>query len=124
MAAHNELGKWGEDIAACYLAAKNYAIIARDWRHGHRDLDIIASYEGWLVIVEVKTRARNWLVSPEEAVDSRKMRSLCIAANAYIKINRVNAPVRFDIIAVTGDTGGYDINHIENAFVPPVSRRW
>ena len=42
MAAHNELGKWGEDTAADYLQRNGYTIIERDWKSGHRDLDIIA----------------------------------------------------------------------------------
>ena len=42
MASHNELGKWGEDIAANYLERLGYTIIERDWKSGHRDLDIIA----------------------------------------------------------------------------------
>ena len=42
MAAHNELGKWGEEMAAEYLQQKGYRIIERDWRSGNRDIDIIA----------------------------------------------------------------------------------
>ena len=42
MAAHNELGKWGEDLAADYLQRKGYTIIERDWKSGRRDLDIVA----------------------------------------------------------------------------------
>ena len=42
MADHNELGKWGEDLAADYLQRKGYTIIERDWKSGRRDLDIIA----------------------------------------------------------------------------------
>lgn len=30
MAAHNELGKWGEDVAAAYLERKGYTIVERD----------------------------------------------------------------------------------------------
>lgn len=56
MAQHNELGKWGEDLAARMLEDKGYRIIARDWRDGHKDLDIVAIDDGWLVVVEVKTR--------------------------------------------------------------------
>ena len=43
-----------------------------------------------------------------------------IAANAYLKCYHLNAPIRFDIITVTGtpDTS-YTINHIPNAFYPP-----
>ena len=46
MAEHNDLGKWGEDLAVDYLQRKGYVILERDWRSGHRDLDIIA-LDGW-----------------------------------------------------------------------------
>lgn len=123
MAAHNELGKWGESLAADYLTAKGYAILARNWRVGHRDIDIVAFHNDTLVIIEVKTRTANTFVSPEEAVDYQKIRSLCIAANAYVKQKRINAPIQFDIIAITGNASDYNINHIEQAFLPPLSRR-
>ena len=59
MAAHNELGRWGEQIAAEYLQKKGYWIMFRDWKVGHRDLDIIAKQNDVVVIVEVKTRRNN-----------------------------------------------------------------
>lgn len=123
MAVHNELGKWGEDTAARYLSDKGYVIIARDWRIGHRDIDIIAMHQGWLVVIEVKTRAHGSIVTPEEAVDYRKIQSVCLAANAYVKANRIDAPIRFDIIAVTGNCYNYEINHIKDAFTPPLRTR-
>lgn len=49
MATHNELGKWGEDCAADYLQRMDYTIVARDWKSGHRDIDIIAIDEETLV---------------------------------------------------------------------------
>ena len=56
MAAHNDLGKWGEDRAADYLQRKGYRIVARNWKSGHRDIDIIAmdgdEYDGTVVFVE------------------------------------------------------------------------
>ena len=52
MAAHNELGQWGENLAAEYLCSKGYVIIDRDWRSGHRDLDIIAEDGDVVVFVE------------------------------------------------------------------------
>ena len=74
MAAHNELGKWGEDCAVDYLQRKGYTIVERDWKSGHRDIDIIAADEdGTLVFVEVKTRRNRLFGNPEEAVDWRKM---------------------------------------------------
>ncbi len=120
MAVHNELGKWGEDTAASYLEDKGYEILCRDWRCGHRDLDIVAHKDGELIIVEVKTRRNAVFMEPEEAVSYQKAQSISIAANAYVKRYGINAPIRFDIIAITGtpDTN-YEIKHIPNAFYPP-----
>jgi len=53
------------------------------------------------------------------AVDRRKVRSLMIAANAYIKLFKIDKEVRFDIIAILGDNDdNMEINHIEDAFLP------
>ena len=74
MAAHNELGRWGEDLAAAFLEEKGYELIERDWKSGHHDLDIVAKDGSTLVIVEVKTRRNRLYGNPEEAIDYRKRR--------------------------------------------------
>ena len=120
MAAHNELGKWGEEMAARYLLDNGYAIIERDWHYQRRDLDIIASKDGILIIVEVKTRHNTAYTLPEEAVGYEKAKSIAISSNAYVKTHRINMPLRFDIIAVTGSPDSdYTIKHIPDAFYPP-----
>lgn len=119
MAAHNDLGFWGEQMAADYLESKGYRIMRRNWRCGRRDIDIVATDFRNLVIVEVKTRRNNDFTEPEESVDRRKIRSLALAANAFVKEQQTDLPVRFDIVTVTGapDTG-HEIEHIEDAFMP------
>ena len=104
MAEHNELGKWGEDEATLYLENEGYVVIDRDWKAGKRDLDILAvSPDGkTLVVVEVKTRSGEEYQQPEEAVDARKMRNLAIAANTYVKEQKVEKELRFDIVTVVG----------------------
>ena len=79
MARHNELGKIGEDYAAEFLEHAGYGIIERDWRQGHRDLDIVArTPDGTTVVfIEVKTRSSDVVMHPDEAVDVRKIRNLC-----------------------------------------------
>lgn len=121
MARHNELGKWGEEAAAEYLVKKGYAIRERNWRLGHRDLDIIAVTEDarTLVFVEVKTRENDELMSPEAAVDFKKIRSIGYCANAYIKSLNLDTEIRFDIITVVGvPSSEPQITHIEDAFNP------
>ena len=114
MAEHNELGKWGEDEATLYLENEGYVVIDRDWKDGKRDLDILAvSPDGkTLVVVEVKTRSGEEYQQPEEAVDVRKMRNLAIAANTYVKEQKVEKELRFDIITVVGV--GHQVKHIEH----------
>ncbi|MBR7052890.1 MAG: YraN family protein, partial [Bacteroidaceae bacterium] len=54
MAQHNSTGNSGEDLAADYLVAKGYFIVERNWRSGHKEIDIVARREGVVVFVEVK----------------------------------------------------------------------
>lgn len=121
MAEHNDLGKWGEDEAGRYLESRGYVILERDWKCGKRDLDIIALNEeqDTLVFVEVKTRRNDDLQKPEEAVDERKIRNLAVAANSYVKLNKVQQDIRFDIVTVLGKRNQMEsIEHIEDAFNP------
>ena len=76
MAAHNELGKWGEDLATAYLEQKGYTIVERDWKSGRRDIDIIARDGNTVVFVEVKTRKNSVFGAPEEAIDFHKLQNL------------------------------------------------
>ena len=116
MAAHNELGKWGEDLAVAFLQGQGYTIIERDWKSGRRDIDIIAKDEtGTIVFVEVKTRRSRVFGEPEDAIDYRKMQSLQQAINHYIKFRHLNGNVRFDIISIVGTIGTEpEINHIKD----------
>lgn len=121
MAEHNDLGKWGEDVAVSFLEKKGYRICDRDWKVGKRDLDIVAMTEDGqqLVFVEVKTRQSADMQEPEQAVDSRKMRNLAFAANAYVKSHDWSLQIRFDIISVIGKMKNEEqVEHWIDAFNP------
>ena len=98
MAIHNALGKAGEDAAAAYLERNGYEIRDRNWRKNHLELDIVATKDNELIIVEVKTRSNTEYVEPQDAVNWQKVRRIVIAADAYIKHFCIDMPVRFDII--------------------------
>ena len=112
-ATHNEVGVWGEDEAVRFLQNKGYTIVERDWKSGHRDIDIIATDGETMVFVEVKTRRNRVFGEPENAVNYEKMQNLRAALNHYIKYHHYNGKVRFDIISVIGtpDGGLTEINH-------------
>lgn len=120
MAEHNELGKAGENAAVAYLEEHGYLIQHRNWRKGHFELDIVAAKENELVIVEVKTRSNTLFAQPEEAVDLPKIKRTVRAADTYMKLFQIDVPVRFDIITVIGENGNFRIDHIKEAFYPPL----
>ncbi len=120
VAAHNTLGTAGEDAAAAYLAREGYVIRDRNWRMNRFELDIVAAKDGELVVVEVKTRAGNASMEPQEAVGLKKIRRIVAAADAYVRLYALDMPVRFDVIAVTGRQGAFTVNHFAGAFYPPL----
>jgi len=122
MAPHNERGKEGEEEARKYLLSNGYNIYESNWRFHHFELDIIAEKDGMLVVVEVKTRSSESLLTPEEIVDKRKIRRTVEAADAYIRFKNINLPVRFDIIGIfVQPNGTTSIDHIEDAFLAPLN---
>ena len=124
MAWHNDIGRWGEEVAANLLKQKGYSILERNWRTGSLEVDIIAADKQNMVFVEVKTRATRFAGKmPEEYVDKDKKANLCRAANTYIKLNRVTKNIRFDIVSILVDSSTQQIarlEHLENAFYPPL----
>jgi putative endonuclease len=119
MAEHNKLGSDGEKAAENYLISRGYSIVERNWHSAHKELDLIASHQGWLVIVEVKTRTGNRWERPEVAITDRKIRHLVRAANHYVRLHGIDLPVRFDVVSVILEKGIWQIEHFEDAFLPP-----
>ena len=120
MATHNILGKEGENEAVRFLCEKGYTILHRNWRSGKYELDIIARFKHELVIVEVKTRRNTLYGLPEEVVNERKTRRIISSANAYLHKYHIDLPIRFDIITIVGTKTPFQIQHIEDAFYPPI----
>lgn len=120
MAAHNDLGKWGEEVAAEFLVSNGYTILERDWKDGHRDIDIIArTADETIVFVEVKTRTSDVIAKPEDAITKQKIKSIGKAANAYVKAYQLWNELRFDVITIIGNRKeNAQINHIADAFNP------
>lgn len=117
MALHNQLGKKGEELAVAFLIEKGYKILERNWYSSHKEIDIIAGYKGWLIIIEVKTRSGDFLTLPEDAVNKRKIRKIINATHHYLRMHDINIPVRFDVISVVFGNQKFEIEHFEDAFL-------
>ncbi len=123
MAAHNQLGVLGEGLALSFLQKKGYLLIARNWRYRRGEIDIIMQDSDSIVFVEVKTRTKSELSAPIDAITSSKIRHLVSVAHAYLQQHQSLLYPRFDIVTVVVDPGKQtsEIEHIEDAFYPPLS---
>ena len=74
----------GENLAAEFLQEKGFEIVARNFRHKHAEIDLIAQRENWLLFIEVKTRTSTSYGKPEDFVDHNKSRNVFEAAEEYI----------------------------------------
>ncbi len=118
MSAHNELGKKGEELARIFLKKKGYKIKDCNWRFRKAELDIIAEYKKQIVIVEVKSRNIYAFERPQDAVTLSKQKRIVKAADAYIQERGIDLECRFDIVSVIFNQKEYEIEHIEDAFIP------
>ena len=117
MAEHNDFGNLAEDLAAEFLAKKNYKILVRNFRYQKAEIDIVAEFENIIVVTEVKARSYNTVIEPQEAVTKKKIKSIVMCADFFMSEKNIDTEVRFDIITVLPDEKGVlQLNHIEDAF--------
>ncbi|MDR1601745.1 MAG: YraN family protein [Tannerella sp.] len=122
MNEQNITGKTGEEVACSYLTVCGYKVLHTNWRFHHYELDIVATDGKELVIVEVKTRSADYLVSPEQSINRQKIKRLACAAEAYQRRHKTDLPIRFDVIFLIREKDTYTVeNHIEDAFFAPVN---
>jgi putative endonuclease len=84
MSSHNKIGADGENLADEWLKKRGYEILHRNWRHSHYEIDIIATKNNWLHIVEVKCRNASPFGYPEDSVTKKKFKHLQRAADQFI----------------------------------------
>jgi putative endonuclease len=122
---NQDLGKTGEDLAVQHLISEGYHILERNWRSGHKEIDIIALKGDILAVVEVKTRKSEDYGNPDIAVDGYKQKMLISAADAYVRYKNLEVEVRFDIISIILNGTSHKTEHIEDAFyATPQNSRW
>jgi len=116
----DELGKYGEILAAKFLTNKGYEVLEINWVYNKFEVDIIAKYQEKIIIIEVKTRENNYIGEPWEAVTIAKQKRIIKTANEYIIDNQIDAEVRFDVISIIHNQKETKIEHLEDAFYPMI----
>lgn len=117
MAAHNELGKVGEELAVKFLIQEGYAIVARNFTFQKAEVDIIARKDNILAIIEVKTRSTPDFGNPQEFVKARQIQRLVKAVDHFVTDHGMDVEVRFDIVAIIKNKAGTRLEHLEDAFL-------
>lgn len=116
MAIHNETGKKGEFLAACWLIEHGYQIMFKNWRYRRCEIDIIARKKGVLHFIEVKTSRSNSFGYPEERINRRKRISLINCSMAFLEGFSDDAPFQFDIISILIESNRAKYFLIDDAF--------
>jgi putative endonuclease len=123
------LGRTGEDLAADHLARRGFAVLERNVRTRHGEIDLIAFDGATLVFVEVKA-ARAHSRDPRSRVATRPLEGLRTTqrarlrrlATAWLSDGTHPRPIarslRFDAVGVTVDGRDrlIDLEHIEGAW--------
>lgn len=110
-------GTAGERAAERHLVrTKGLQVLARNWRHGRDELDLVCRDGEMLIFVEVKTRSSRARVPGYYAVNQRKKKALMRAIRAYrARVSPKPKAVRFDIVEVEWkDEAPETIRHFEN----------
>jgi putative endonuclease len=110
MNARGAFGRYGEDVAARWIAARpGMAVLERNWRCGREgEIDIVAVDGDAVVVCEVKSRRAGPFQDPMAALDAVKAARLrrlaeCWLARRWLPSRDGPPPggVRVDLIGVT-----------------------
>ena len=111
------LGRKGEEIAEKFLQDRGFRILEKNFRSRLGEIDLIGIDKETLVFIEVKTRFSDEFGPPEEAVTTRKIKTIARVGDYYRLLND-NLPElsRIDVVAIDfNDDGGLErVELIEN----------
>ncbi len=110
------LGLDGEEVVAQRLIAAGWQVIDRRWRGARGELDLVVLKDGLLRFVEVKLRDSEDPVGLE-AIDSRKVRALRSAGEAWLQGHVLDfQEVCFAVAWVTPLESGWRVQFMDDPF--------
>lgn len=109
-------GRLGESIAEKYLKKNKYKILKKNYKVSNTETDIIATKNGLLIFIEVKSRKTLEFGRPSESVDINKIKKLRFNAELFLSTYKGNyRGIRFDVLEVNLNKNEV-VNHIKFAF--------
>lgn len=109
-----DTGLAGEQRAEAYLCERGMRCVARRYRGGDGEIDLVMLDGDMVVFVEVKARPRGPAGHGLMAVTPAKRRRLSHAAQAFlVERGWLNRPARFDVVEISAE----GVLHIPNAFL-------
>lgn len=112
-----ERGSRAEQLARRFLEQQGLQFKQANFRCKRGEIDLIMQDGETLVFVEVRYRGNSRFGSPAETVDRHKQRKLVTTALFYLqsKPELAQQASRFDVIAISGDSGSPQIDWHSNA---------
>ena len=112
--ANIRTGRYGEQQAVLHLEMLGHLILHQNWKYRRREIDIISCFGQVLHFTEVKTRMGQAYGLPENAVNYKKIKSMQLAAAAYLELHPQWKRISFDILAIDLSGDKSDIRYFED----------
>lgn len=117
------VGKRGEDEACRRLRELGHIILARNWRSGHLELDIVTLTKGGIHFVEVKSKTAPVTADPVLSITPSKRSKMISAAAAFMhseerKTLYADLEIFFDVVTVVFYNDRAEVEYFPQAFVP------
>lgn len=93
-------GRTGEILAGEWLEKNGFLILARNWRNGRDEVDLIVARDRVLHFIEVKTRRSLAFGYPEEFVNRSKITRMMRSATAFLAQSPWQGKIQLDILSV------------------------
>lgn len=119
MDARARRGRDGESAAAAYLTRRGWTVIARRWRGGGGEIDLVARRGRVIALCEVKARAE--AAALREPVSPDQCARMIRAARAFVahRPDIAERDVRLDLITVQLGRVRRRVRHLHGAFEEP-----
>jgi putative endonuclease len=110
-------GREAEALAASFLEARGFEVVARNHRTRRGEVDLVCRDGDVLCFVEVRSRTSAAQGGPEETVGAAKARRVVAAATDWaVRNGGLERAIRFDVVAVAFGEGPPQVTHFPAAF--------